>query len=69
MDDKLFSEMMNYIVAALKERGYDPYAQLCGYLEEDEPAYITTHNNARQMIVTLDKKQVRRYVLQMKGDL
>lgn len=53
-------------MAALKERGYDPYAQLYGYIKENEPTYITSHNNARHLIQTLDIERVRRYVMEMK---
>jgi len=57
---------MEQIVSALKEKGYDPYAQLYGYLKENEPTYITSHKGARQLILTLDKKQVEQYVAAMK---
>ncbi|WP_345742654.1 IreB family regulatory phosphoprotein [Bacteroides nordii] len=30
----------------LKEKGYDPYAQLTGYITENEPTYITSHKGA-----------------------
>ena len=50
MDDKQFVEAMELIVSALKERGYDPYSQIYGYLKENEPAYITSYNGARDLI-------------------
>ncbi len=43
MDKRAFDDTMNIIVDALKERGYDPYMQLCGYIKENEPMYITSH--------------------------
>ena len=57
---------MDNVVAALRERGYDPYAQLTGYITENEPTYITSHKGARQLILTLDKEHVQRYVERMK---
>lgn len=66
MDDRLFIETMNYIVASLKERGYDPYIQLFGYVAHNEPAYITRHKSARAMIQTLDFDKVKQYVQGMK---
>ena len=66
MDDKQFKAAMETIVAALKERGYDPYGQLYGYISENEPAYITSYNNARRLIQSLDIERVRRYVMEMK---
>ena len=56
---------MEHIVSALIERGYDPYAQLTGYVTENEPIYITSHKGARQLILTLDNEQVQRYVERM----
>ena len=47
------------------ERGYDPYAQLTGYVTENEPTYITSYKGARQLILTLNKEQVQRYVERM----
>lgn len=56
---------MEQIISALNEKGYDPYAQLTGYITENEPTYITSHKGARQLILTLDKEQVQRYVERM----
>ena len=57
---------MEHIVSVLIERGYDPYAQLTGYVTENEPTYITSHKGARQLIVTLDMDRVKRFVKEMK---
>ena len=65
MNDKEFLDAMEHIVSALTERGYDPYAQLTGYVTENEPTYITSYKGARQLILTLDKEQVQRYVERM----
>lgn len=66
MDNQIFVAAMEQIVSALKERGFNPYAQLYGYLKENEPTYITSHKGARQLILTLDKEQVEQYVANMK---
>ena len=65
LEDKSFSEAMELIVSALKERGYDPYSQIYGYLKENEPAYITNHNGARDLIQKLDLEQIRNYLTNM----
>ena len=62
MKEAEFNNTMETIVSALRERGYDPYAQLYGYLREDNPLYITQHRNAREMVLLLDKKQIREYI-------
>ena len=66
MDEIQFIAAMDHIVAALRERGYDPNAQLTGYVTENEPTYITSHKGARQLIVTLDMERVKRFVKEMK---
>ena len=66
MEERQFIAAMEHIVAALKERGYDPYAQLTGYVTENEPTYITSHKGARQLIVTFDMERVKRFVKEMK---
>ena len=66
MDERQFTASMDHIVAALKERGYDPFAQLTGYVTENEPTYITSHKGARQLIVTLNMDRVKRFVKEMK---
>ena len=66
MDERQFIAALDHIVAALRERGYDPYAQLTGYVTENEPTYITSHKGARQLIVTLDMDRVKRFVKEMK---
>ena len=66
MNDKEFLDAMEHIVSALIERGYDPYAQLTGYITENEPTYITNHKGARQLIVKLDMECVKRYVKEMR---
>ena len=66
VDERQFIASMEHIVAVLKEKVYDPYAQLTGYVKENEPTYITSHKGARQLIVTLDMERVKRFVKEMK---
>ena len=57
MKDK-FEETIEYIVAVLKEAGYDPYEQLYAYASTGNEAYITRKGDARSLIVTLDRQQL-----------
>lgn len=66
MEDRQFIATMDHVVAALKERGYNPYAQLTGYVTENEPTYITSHKDARKLIQMLDFERVKKYVKEMK---
>jgi uncharacterized protein (UPF0297 family) len=65
LTDKQFNLAMELIVSALKERGYDPYSQIYGYLKENEPTYITGHNGARELIQKLDKKLIKQYLSEL----
>ena len=65
MNEKEFTTAMEHIVVALKDRGYDPYEQLTGYIISDNPSYITKHKGARQLIVTLDMARVKNFVENM----
>ncbi len=60
--EKLFLEKMEEIVGALREAGFDPYAQLSGYLRTGNDAYITCRNNARMKIRGLDTGKIRKYL-------
>ena len=59
------NKSMEIIVEALIERGYDPYAQIYGYLQENNPMYITQYRNARELIQTLDKNLIKQYIAKM----
>ncbi|HHW42558.1 MAG TPA: IreB family regulatory phosphoprotein [Desulfotomaculum sp.] len=51
-------EILLSVYAALKEKGYNPINQLVGYLLSGDPAYITSHNNARGMIRRLERDEL-----------
>lgn len=62
MDEKQFDKNMRCIISALKEKGYNSADQINGYLIFRDSSYITRHNNARDIIETLDKSQIYRYM-------
>ena len=43
------------VYKALKEKGYNPINQIVGYILSEDPTYITTHNNARNIIRRIDR--------------
>ncbi|HHT63541.1 MAG: IreB family regulatory phosphoprotein [Bacillota bacterium] len=43
------------VYEALKEKGYNPINQLVGYLISGDPAYITSHNQARSLIRRVER--------------
>ena len=55
MATDLITDIINKVYAALEEKGYDPIAQLAGYILSGDPSYITSHNNARSLIKHVDR--------------
>lgn len=51
-------EIMRTVFLALKEKGYNPVSQIVGYLLSEDPTYITTHNNARNLISRIDRDEL-----------
>ena len=62
MHNNDFEKTISEIVEALKERGYNPYEQLQGYVSLGHDSYITRHNGAREKIKKLDIEQIRNYL-------
>ncbi len=46
------------VYQALKEKGYNPLNQLVGYLLSGDPAYITSHQNARSLIREAERDEL-----------
>ena len=47
--------ILTLVYDALKEKGYNPINQIVGYILSEDPPYITTHNNARNLIRKIDR--------------
>ncbi len=47
--------VLTSVYDALKEKGYNPINQIVGYILSEDPTYITTHNNARNLIRRIDR--------------
>ena len=55
------------ILNALQEKGYNPINQIVGYILSGDPTYITSHNNARNLIRQIERdelleKMVKSYI-------
>mgnify|MGYP003439392325 FL=1 len=48
-------EIMLTVYSALKDKGYNPINQIVGYILSEDPTYITTYNNARNLIRRIDR--------------
>jgi len=57
-EDKQVKKLLREVVLALVEKGYNPVNQLVGYLVSGDPAYITGHKNARNLIQRLERDEI-----------
>ena len=52
------SEVILRVYQALVERGYNPVKQIVGYIMSGDPTYITSHNNARSLIMKVERDEI-----------
>ena len=52
------SEVILRVYQALVERGYNPVNQIVGYIMSGDPTYITSHNNARSLIMKVERDEI-----------
>ncbi len=60
-------EILKEVYRALEEKGYNPINQIVGYILSGDPTYITSHNDARNMIRQIERdelleKMVKNYI-------
>jgi len=51
-------QVLKQVQSALEERGYNAVNQLSGYLISNDPAYISSHKNARTIIQTVERYEI-----------
>ncbi|OPL11185.1 MAG: hypothetical protein AVO34_09095 [Firmicutes bacterium ML8_F2] len=56
--DNKARKVLTTVYQALKEKGYNPLNQLVGYLLSGDPAYITSHKNARSLIRQVERDEL-----------
>ena len=52
------SEVILRVYQALVERGYNPVNQIVGYIMSGDPTYIKSHNNARSLIMKVERDEI-----------
>ena len=60
-------EILREVYKALEEKCYNPINQIVGYILSGDPTYITSHNNARNLIRQVERdelleKMVKNYI-------
>ena len=48
---------------ALSEKGYNPVNQIVGYIMSGDPTYITSHRNARSLIMKVERDELVEEIL------
>ena len=56
-------EAMHQIYSSLQERGNNAIDQMVGYLTSGDPSYITSHNDARNLILKIDRDELLEEIL------
>lgn len=57
-------QILLQVYDALREKGYNPINQIVGYILSEDPTYITTHNNARNLVRRLDRDELLQVLVQ-----
>lgn len=50
--------VLETVYQALVEKGYNPVNQIVGYIMSGDPTYITSHNNARSLIMKVERDEL-----------
>ena len=51
-------DVLTAVYEALTEKGYNPGNQIVGYIMSGDPTYITSHNNARSLIMKVERDEL-----------
>ena len=51
-------DVIEQVYSALSEKGYNPVNQIVGYIMSGDPTYITSHNNARSLIMKVERDEL-----------
>lgn len=57
-DGKTAREILVSVYNSLLEKGYNPVNQIVGYILSGDPTYITSYNNARNLIRKIERDEL-----------
>ena len=52
------NQVLQLVYEALSEKGYNPVNQIVGYVMSGDPTYITSHKNARSLIMKVERDEI-----------
>lgn len=50
--------VIEIVYNAMAEKGYNPVNQIVGYIMSGDPTYITSHKNARSLIMKVERDEL-----------
>ena len=56
--EERIKEILHEVDHALRDSGYQSVAQISGYLISNDPAYISSHKNARVVIQEVERYEI-----------
>lgn len=56
-------EIMQEVLSALREKGYNPVNQLVGYFLSGDPTYVTNHKGARAVIRRMERDELLEVII------
>ncbi|MBQ1871397.1 MAG: IreB family regulatory phosphoprotein [Lachnospiraceae bacterium] len=57
------SDVIEKVYNSLKEKGYNPVNQIVGYVMSGDPTYITSYNNARSLMMRVERDEIVEEIL------
>jgi len=57
-NQKSVKEIVHQVYDALSEKGYNPVNQIVGYIMSGDPTFITSHKNARSLIMKVERDEL-----------
>ncbi len=52
------ASILRDVYQALTEKGYNPVNQIVGYVMSGDPTYITSYQNARSLIMKVERDEI-----------
>ncbi len=58
VEETLVATTLKEVCEALREKGYNEINQLVGYVMSGDPGYISSHNDARNKITSVERSTI-----------
>jgi len=71
IENAMLSKTLIEVYRSLESRGYNPTSQIIGYLISGDPGYITSFEDARNKMISLNREKTLEIILKdyMKNNL